>query len=192
MDLWPQNADNNEDDDDTRSNVNIGLWPDDVRLIARYLLGECSCCRCLRPSPLLDCDRHASPRGSENKKVVPGGLQRVVLEHFRRQPAKWSQEASRGSFWSISGGSPQSGPRNPPEGRVEHFRRQLAKWSQEASRGSFWSISIRIANPCSVVHFIDAHAYILKAFRLQLPHLKMHTFCILAISWKHTSYSYPK
>jgi hypothetical protein len=30
IDLWPQNADKNEDDDDTRSNVNIGLWPDDV------------------------------------------------------------------------------------------------------------------------------------------------------------------
>jgi hypothetical protein len=24
--MGPQNADNNEDDDDTRSNVNIGLW----------------------------------------------------------------------------------------------------------------------------------------------------------------------
>jgi len=30
IDLWPQNADKNEDDDYTRSNVNIGLWPDDV------------------------------------------------------------------------------------------------------------------------------------------------------------------
>jgi hypothetical protein len=93
--------------------------------------------------------------------VVPGGLQRVVLEHFRRQPAKWSQEASRRSFWSISGASPQSGPRKPPEGRfgafqtparkvvpgglqrvvLEHFKHQPAKWSQEASRRSFWSIS---------------------------------------------------
>ena len=40
------------------------------------------------------------------RKVGPGGLQRVVLEHFKRQPAKWSQEASRGSFWKISGASP--------------------------------------------------------------------------------------
>jgi hypothetical protein len=126
------------------------------------------------------------------RKVVPGSIQRVVLEHFRCQPAKWSQEVSRGSFWSISAPARKVVPGSLQRVVVEHFRRQAAKSSQEASRGSFWSISIRIANPCSVVHFIDAHAYILKAFRLQLPHLKMHTFCILAISWKHTSYSYPK
>ena len=89
-----------------------------------------------------------------------GGSQRVVLEHFRRQPAKWPQEASRGSFWKISDASPQSCPRRPPESRfrafqaparkvvrgglqrvvLKHFRRHPAKWPQEASRGSFWSI----------------------------------------------------
>ena len=31
IDLWSKNADANEDDDDTRLNVNIGRWPDDVR-----------------------------------------------------------------------------------------------------------------------------------------------------------------
>ena len=91
------------------------------------------------------------------RKMDPGGLQRVVLDHFRRQPAKWSQEASRGSFWSISSASPQSGPRRPPEVRfgrfqaparqvapgglqrivLEYFRRQPAKSSQEACRESF-------------------------------------------------------
>ena len=94
------------------------------------------------------------------RKMVPGSLQMVVLEHFRRQPAKWSQEASRGSFLRISGASSPSAPRRPPEGRfgafqaparkvapgglqrvvLKHFRRQPAKWSQEASRGSFLSI----------------------------------------------------
>jgi hypothetical protein len=59
--------------------------------------------------------------------VVPGGLQRVVLEHFRRQPAKSSQEASRGSFWSISNTSPQSGPRRPPEGRFGGFQAPARK-----------------------------------------------------------------
>ena len=72
-------------------------------------------------------------------------------------PAKWSQEASRGSFWNISSASPQSGPRRPPEVRFgrfqaparqvapgglqrivfEYFRRQPAKSSQEACRESF-------------------------------------------------------
>ena len=112
------------------------------------------------------------------RKVVPGGLQRVVLEHFRRQPAKWSQEASRGSFSTISGASPPSGPRRPPEARfgafqaaarkvapgglqrvvLEHFRRQRGKWPQEASRGSFWSISSASAEsgprrPCKPYQF---------------------------------------
>ena len=44
------------------------------------------------------------------------------LEHFMRQPATWPQEASRGSFWSISGASAESGPRRPPEGRFGAFQ----------------------------------------------------------------------
>ena len=72
------------------------------------------------------------------------------MELLRRQPAKWSEEASRGSFWSISGATPQSGPRRLREGRfgafeapgtqvapgglervgLQHFRRQPANMDQ--------------------------------------------------------------
>ena len=52
------------------------------------------------------------------RKMAPGGLQRVVLEHFRRQPAKWPQEASRGPFLSTSGASPKVA-------QTSHFGRVL-------------------------------------------------------------------
>ena len=44
-------------------------------------------------------------------KVGPGSLQSDVLEHFGDQPAKWSQEACRRLFWSISVSSPPARPR---------------------------------------------------------------------------------
>ena len=56
-----------------------------------------------------------------NSKMVPGGLQRILLKHFCRQGAKWSQETSRGPLWSISGAKPQNGPRRFPEGRFGAF-----------------------------------------------------------------------
>ena len=111
--------------------------------------------------PQSDTRRHPENRfeafQAPARKLIAGGLQRIVLKYFRRQPAKWSQEASRGSFWKISGASPPSGPRRPPEDRfrifqaparqivpgslqrvvLKHFRRQPAKWPQEASRGWF-------------------------------------------------------
>ena len=45
------------------------------------------------------------------RKVVPVGIQRMVLEHFNGKLAKLSQEASRGSFSSISNASSKSYPR---------------------------------------------------------------------------------
>ena len=59
--------------------------------------------------------------------MVPGGLQRFVLEDFRRQPAKWPQEASRGSFSSISGASPPNRPRKPAESRFKTFQTPARK-----------------------------------------------------------------
>ena len=61
------------------------------------------------------------------RKVVPGSIQRVVLEHFKPQRAKWSQEASRGSFSSISNASSQSGPRKHPEGSFGAFQAPARK-----------------------------------------------------------------
>ena len=63
------------------------------------------------------------------RKVVPGSTQRDVLEHFKPQRAKSSQEASRGSFLSISNASSQSGPRKHPEGRFGAFQAPARKVS---------------------------------------------------------------
>ena len=80
--------------------------------------------------------------------MVPVSFQKVVLKHFKPQPGKWSQSASRESFWSISGASPESHPRRRPQGRfgafqaparkvvpvsfqrlvLKYFRRQPGKW----------------------------------------------------------------
>ncbi len=85
------------------------------------------------------------------RKVAPGGIQRVVLEHFRHQPAKWYQEASRGSFGSISGTSPQSGPRRPPEGRFGAFQAPARK-----------------VVPGGRCHFICHHFYVKKHAKIAI------------------------
>ena len=61
------------------------------------------------------------------RKVVPGGIQRVVFKDFQRQLAKWSQEAPRGLFWSISSSSAQSGRRRAEDSPADVTRGTSAK-----------------------------------------------------------------
>ena len=55
------------------------------------------------------------PFPSPSQKITPGSLQRPSFTHFRARPRKWSQEACRDSFLTISEPKAGNGPRKTAE-----------------------------------------------------------------------------
>ena len=58
------------------------------------------------------------PFPSPSQEMAPGSLQRRSFTHFRARPRKWSQEAWRGSFLTISEPKAGNGPRKPAKAQV--------------------------------------------------------------------------